>query len=313
MPAFLVLSDIHANLQALQAVFNHAQSNNRRPDAIWCLGDIVGYGPQPGECIDQLQATSARFGNAKVYCIRGNHDQGVVNEDRNLKQEGAKQVLDSWKWTAGVLTAKQKEYLANLPTSLVFTDLPRSVRLVHAAPPESMEHYMLVAKHVEDLLDVCPEQLCFFGHTHLACYFECDLSRREARPRLFPLQGAPEPYSPPGQDGAIKPRRFLPAETTAPAESKASKLFVNPGSVGQPRWGRVLETIPAHERHSPYPVAYLGLREASYLWVEIEAASVRLWIHYVEYDVSETIRRMAAIKDFELPNRWVARLSDGLR
>lgn len=306
MPTFLVLSDIHANLQALEAVFTHVQSTYKRPDAIWCLGDLVGYGPQPGECIDLLRAAPTRFGGAPLYCIKGNHDQGVVNVDQNVKQDGAEQVLKSWQWTAQMLSKEQKDYLAKLPTSHTFDNLPRTVHLVHAAPPDSMDHYMLVAKHVEDMLDACTRQICFFGHTHLACYFECNLDRREARPRLFPLQGQP------GPEVEHQSRRFIPTTTPTSVESQAARLFVNPGSVGQPRWGRVVETLPA----SPYPVAYLGLREATYLWVELEAATVRLWIHYVDYNVTKTLQLLTELRQeqaFEVPERWQHRLRDGLR
>ena len=313
MPAFLVLSDIHANLQALHAVFAHASKQSVRPDAIWCLGDLVGYGPQPGECVDLLRKGPPEFKGVPFLCVRGNHDQGVVDVSQNRELNGAKQVLDSWKWTAGVLTADQKKYLAELPISICPDGLPRSVRLVHAAPSksdaESMNHYMLVAKHVEDMLDACTEQICFFGHTHLPCYFECDTARREARPRIFPLEGKPGPFV------ANQTRRFMPAPTRTPVESKAEKLFINPGSVGQPRWGHVVkvEAIPKDERTSAYPAAYLGLREASYLWVELEATTVRLWLHYVSYDVDETLGHLDKIKAFEVPDRWRSRLSDGLR
>ncbi len=311
MPAFLVLSDIHANFQALQAVFRHAQSKHTRPDAIWCLGDLVGYGPQPKECVDLLRFGPPEFKGVPIHCVRGNHDQGVINVDQNIALDGAEQVLKSWRWTAQELNPDQKKYLADLPTSLVFHDLPRQVRLVHAAPPESMDHYMLVAKHVEDMLADCPEQICFFGHTHLACYFECYPTRREARPRLFPIEGQPGPVT------SGLPQRFLPAETLKTVESKAERLFVNPGSVGQPRWGRVVDASPENSADKSatwsYPVAYLGLREASYLWIEIEADYVRLMIHYVSYDVDKTLQLMSGLGSLDVPERWQHRLRDGLR
>lgn len=290
MPNFLILSDIHANLEALQAVFAHAAQHHGRPDRIWCLGDIVGYGPDPGACIDLLRDGTAALPGVGVECIRGNHDEGVLQADSGIPfVQTFPQVLAGWKWTASVLTPTQKQFVANLPTSRVFTDLPQSVRLVHAAPPDDLDHYLLAAKDVEAALDTFEQRLCFFGHTHLACYFVCSVERREARPRLFP------------------------AAMDEPVVLQGEKLFLNPGAVGQPRWGRLVPWRPA-DLPTGYPLNYVGAPEARYLWVELQHDAVRVWCRSVAYNYEETIRKLNALAPaLEVPERWKLRLSEGLR
>lgn len=297
MPNMLVLSDIHANLEALDAVFAHASQQHGRPDRIWCLGDIVGYGPDPGECIDRLRYRPAGMEGVPLDVVRGNHDEGVLQVDQHGGVDGASpDVRASWRWTAQELTPDQRRFLADLPTSYVYTDQQQSARLVHAAPPDNMEQYLLVAKDVDSALEGFEQRYCFFGHTHLACYFACSLEQRDVRPRLFPSQ------------------------MDQPLVLRDEKVFLNPGAVGQPRWGRLGPWAPADQRapadQPVYPLKYQGVCEASYLWVEIAADALRVWCHYVPYGHEQTITKLERLElapGKRVPERWKLRLKEGLR
>ena len=128
---YLVISDIHSNLAALDAVLEDAPSGL----AVWCLGDIVGYGPNPNECIERLRSLNPE-------CIVGNHDWAVLGraslEDFNMEARMAV------RWTQEQLTSENLAYLEDLPVSLVrgrFTLVNGSPRApiwdTHSAKPAS--------------------------------------------------------------------------------------------------------------------------------------------------------------------------------
>ena len=98
-----VISDIHGNLHALEAAL--AVIEDERPDAVWCLGDLVGYGPRPNECC-------ARVAGVADVCLIGNHDLGVL-EQISL-DEFSHEAAASARWTQGVLDDKARGYLADL-------------------------------------------------------------------------------------------------------------------------------------------------------------------------------------------------------
>src|SRR4030066_984915 len=104
----LVISDIHANLTALEAVLDVAEHSNTGPfDSAWCLGDLVGYGPYPNECIERISQLP------NLECVLGNHDAaavGSISVDA-FNPDGRQAVLG----TREKLTPANKEYLANLP------------------------------------------------------------------------------------------------------------------------------------------------------------------------------------------------------
>jgi len=99
---YLIVSDIHANLAALQSVLDAAPSF----DAIWCLGDLVGYGPNPNEVIERLQ-------DFPFVSVMGNHDWGVLGRaDPYIFNTDARHAL---LWTRDELTAENQRFLAGLP------------------------------------------------------------------------------------------------------------------------------------------------------------------------------------------------------
>lgn len=197
---FLILSDIHANLTALQASLSESEG---KWDKAICLGDIVGYGPDPNEVIDRLRALG-------TVTIRGNHDKvgsGLTSaDDFNPVARAAAM------WTREQLRAENREYLESLPLGPVSID---GFSLVHGALRDEDEYVVAPAQALESLLEA-PSQVTFFGHTHLQGGFSL------------------------GPDNAISALRLRPAngeKLTKLEIKKGTNYLLNPGSVGQPRDG----------------------------------------------------------------------------
>ncbi|NKB67638.1 MAG: hypothetical protein GKR89_11285 [Candidatus Latescibacteria bacterium] len=147
-----VLSDIHANLEALQAVQQKAAGMG--VDAWVCLGDIVGYGADPGPCVDQVRALVQD-------AVLGNHDAAAVGLlDMNYFNPWARRAAE---WTAARLAAADAAYLAALPLIRDGDD----VLYVHADPhcPDEWD-YIHSADQIEAVLEAAVVRLCFIGHTH---------------------------------------------------------------------------------------------------------------------------------------------------
>lgn len=188
----LVISDIHANLTALEAVL--ADAGN--VDATWCLGDLVGYGPDPNECIQRLQLVQ------NLSCLIGNHDAAVLGRlDLFAFNLEARQALQ---WTQNVLKPKCHEYLNNLPERLVIG----AVTLVHGSPRLPIWEYLLDTYNATQNFAYFDTPYCFVGHSHLPVVYQLVNGRTQAD--LF----IPEE----GERVVLSPRAIL-----------------NPGSVGQPR------------------------------------------------------------------------------
>ncbi|MFN7139504.1 MAG: metallophosphoesterase family protein, partial [Limisphaerales bacterium] len=102
-----VISDIHANLEALEAVMAHIAT--QKCERIICLGDVVGYGPNPSECIRLLA-------DAHIHCVKGNHDEASANDEYPFRMNSVAQAAILW--TQDELSAVEKLWLSNLPMSL---------------------------------------------------------------------------------------------------------------------------------------------------------------------------------------------------
>lgn len=153
----LVISDIHGNLAALNAV-------NEKADMVFCLGDIVNYGPYPGECIKRIQ-------NLTDKVVRGNHDNAL---GRNLDcgcSEKYKELSDAGKgFTETVLNKFEKEFLGNLPVTIDTEVAGKKFLLSHASPSGDMYKYLrpdVSDKELEDELNDSNADIVFIGHTHL--------------------------------------------------------------------------------------------------------------------------------------------------
>ena len=195
----LVLSDLHANLTALQAALDAAKG---RWDRAVCLGDVVGYGPDPNEVVECIRKINA-------FCIRGNHDKAVADlmdtEDFNPVAKAA--VV----WTQRTLSADNLAWLKSLANGPQETD---GIVLVHGSFHDEDEYVFTPEQALEGLLD-SSRPLTFFGHTHHQggfAYQESQLELLQVRPRDEDLFAA--------------------------LQIEAGKRYLlNPGSIGQPRDG----------------------------------------------------------------------------
>jgi len=193
---YLIISDIHSNLAAFEAVLADAGSF----DKVWCLGDVVGYGPDPNECVERLR-------DLPHVCVVGNHDWAALgNMDTEDFNPDAKRAC---LWTREQLSPSNLEYLKALPKSLV----EGGFTLVHGSPRHSVWEYILNLSIAEANFEYFDTRFCFVGHTHVPIiYRHRPENPKQACDTLIPSLDAPLVL---GQD----------------------RLIINPGSVGQPRDG----------------------------------------------------------------------------
>jgi predicted phosphodiesterase len=148
-----VISDVHGNLHALEAVLGALEAE--APDEIWSLGDIVGYGPRPNPCCS-LVAERARLG------LAGNHDLGVLGSID--LEEFSSEAAESARWTQTVLTDESRAYLTKLPSQAKAPD----AELYHGSPRDPVWDYVLTADAALDALELTEAPVVLVGHSHVA-------------------------------------------------------------------------------------------------------------------------------------------------
>jgi len=242
---YAIIADIHANLAALTAVLDDIEGRGGVSE-VRCLGDIVGYGPEPRECIALLRQTTN-------VCVAGNHDWAAISKIDTSDFNPAAAAANLW--TAQQLSADDIEYLSSLPLVIEMDDFT----LVHGSPREPIWEYVVSVDTAQQNLAYFRTQYCLVGHSHQPAVFTCD------------------------ETGACSAQYFVMDSPLALGESR---LFINPGGVGQPRDG------------DP---------RASYAIYDSEDRLVRLY--RVVYDIRSTQAKMQA---HGLPARLVARLSAGV-
>lgn len=154
MARVLILSDIHGNKEALDAVLVDAGD----AETIWCLGDIVGYGPDPAACLEWVRA----------HCdiaLSGNHDYAVF--DLKATENFNPAAAAAAKWTRDQLTEEQLAYLRSLDSRVD----RNGVTLAHGSPADPIWTYILTVIEALDAFDAFDGDRCFVGHTHVACYY----------------------------------------------------------------------------------------------------------------------------------------------
>ena len=152
---YLVLADIHSNLDALKACLKDASKQYQR---ILCLGDIVGYGANPNECIELLRKKNA-------ICLMGNHDAAAVELlGRGWFNPTARKAVE---WTASILTEKNKAFLKELPEFFSC----KFLFAVHGSPNNPLTEYM-DGKIAEHSLKCVIEDIVLCGHSHIPFKFE---------------------------------------------------------------------------------------------------------------------------------------------
>jgi predicted phosphodiesterase len=152
--AYLIVSDIHSNLEALQAVLADARGLY---DRILCLGDLVGYGADPNAVVEWARANLAAV-------VRGNHDVACVRKEP-LEGYNAS-ARKSAEWTRGALTEESRAYLEQLPSGPLPWMNGQRFDLVHGSPVNE-DDYLVSAGDVWPLYPALDTRLTFFGHTHL--------------------------------------------------------------------------------------------------------------------------------------------------
>jgi diadenosine tetraphosphatase ApaH/serine/threonine PP2A family protein phosphatase len=188
----LVISDIHANLAAFEAVLEDAQG---QWDRIWCLGDVVGYGPDPNECTSLLREHDH-------ISLSGNHDWAVLGRlDIDTFNYQAQTAI---RWTQATITEETRKYLDSLPPKMVVEPFT----LAHASPRQPVWEYILDEKTAAVNFGHLETPYCLVGHTHMpVVYEEVDETH---------IQGRGPSYG-------------------EPLALNGPRLIINPGSVGQPR------------------------------------------------------------------------------
>ncbi len=147
----LVFSDIHSNLTALEAVLAAAG----KVDAYWCLGDLVGYGPDANECIAVVRDLP------NLVCVRGNHDAATLGEvDQNTFNHEASLAIT---WTKRILNAESQEFLLSLPERQKIDD----ITLVHGSPRNPVWDYIMDYMTAERMFQFFDTRICLVGHTHV--------------------------------------------------------------------------------------------------------------------------------------------------
>lgn len=191
----LIISDIHANLAALEAVLGDAGDF----DAVWCLGDLVGYGPEPNECVERVRNLPG------LQCLVGNHDKAALGEiDLNAFNSDARAAVT---WTQAALTPATREYLQSLPESIE----TGKYTLVHGSPRQPVWEYILDTRTAATNFPYFATPYCFVGHTH-----------------------SPIIFTQPAEGGQCRERRPRAGE---PLVLDNNRYIINSGSVGQPRDG----------------------------------------------------------------------------
>lgn len=193
---YAIIADIHSNLAAFLAVLVDIERRGE-VDEVWCLGDIVGYGPEPHQCIELLRQTNN-------VCVVGNHDLASIGKIET--SEFNPDAVAAIQWTARQLTPRDISYLESLPTVLEKEDFT----LVHGSPREPIWEYIMSISGAQQNFSYFNSKFCLVGHTHVPMAFSY------------------------GKDGSCAFSQFSPNKEFVLGEGR---LIINPGAVGQPRDG----------------------------------------------------------------------------
>ena len=187
-----VVSDVHANLVALETVLAAMEP----VDSLWVLGDSVGYGPRPSECVELLRANPH-------LAIAGNHEWAALGKISTAEFNPF--AASAAQWTVGQLTPEVRAYLSELPERLD----ENQATLVHGSPRDPIWEYVLDSSTAGANFEHFQTRLCLIGHTHVASYFRLANGHVEAR-----QASVDEPLD---------------------LSDESHRWILNPGSVGQPR------------------------------------------------------------------------------
>lgn len=195
----ILLADSHGNLAALDAVLADA-ARRAAIDQVWCLGDIVGYGPQPRECVARMRALATR-------CVAGNHDLAAAGELGTDEFNPA--AARAAEWTAAQLDEEARSYISSLPL-VDAADDDAAFTLVHGSLREPVWEYLLSPEQAQAQFDAMTTCYSAVGHSHV------------------PFVASKRPAAPPHL------RRLVDGDLIEIADGPH---IINPGGCGQPRDG----------------------------------------------------------------------------
>jgi len=193
---YAIIADIHANLAAFTAVLDDI-ARKGGVEEVWCLGDVVGYGPDPHQCIELLR-------HYDHVCVAGNHDWAAIG--KLSLSEFNPDAAAACRWTAQQLSPEDVAYLESLPLVMEKDDFT----LVHGSPREPIWEYLLSIGSAKQNFTYFQSQFCLVGHSHVPLVFR---------------------YT---ETGGCS---FSPFLTSSRLALGKSRLIINPGGVGQPRDG----------------------------------------------------------------------------
>nr|MBA3531005.1 metallophosphoesterase family protein [Ardenticatenales bacterium] len=195
---YLILSDIHANLVALEAVLNAVDLSTI--DQVWCLGDIVGYGPNPNECVQKMRELA-------TVCLVGNHDWAALNkiDISDFNPEAREAIL----WTQEQLSKDSVSFLEGLEGRM--DNVHPDFTLAHASPRHPIWEYLLYPSTAAENFPHFKTRFCLVGHTHKPVIFRQEVDHEDVLP-FQPAINIPLPL----------------------AQAENVRFIINPGSVGQP-------------------------------------------------------------------------------
>ncbi len=223
---YAIIADIHANLAAFTAVLDDIKRWGG-VDEVWCLGDVIGYGPDPHQCLELLRQYNH-------VCVAGNHDWAAIGklDTADFNPDAAA----ACHWTAQQLSPEDIEYLESLPLVIERDDFT----LAHGSPRQPIWEYLLSTNSAQENLAYFQSPFCLVGHSHVPLIFEChetgDCSLSE-----FP------------EDAGLKLGK--------------NRLIINPGGIGQPRDGDPRASYAIYDREagsiSHYRIPYdIGVTQA---------------------------------------------------
>ena len=193
-----IVSDIHGNLPALEAVL--AEIDSAGPDEVWCLGDVVGYGAEPNECTELVA-------DRCTVCLAGNHDLAVLDAiDISTFSPAAAEAAE---WTRSRLSEPARDFLAGLHAA----DESRDVAMYHASPRDHVWEYVLWPEQAGECIARQAKRIALVGHSHIALCFRA------------------------ADDGDVDATEGAQVSAGTKLDLQEGSWLLNPGSVGQPRDG----------------------------------------------------------------------------
>ena len=193
---YAILADIHANLHAFNAVLED-MADRGGVDEIWCLGDVVGYGPHPCQCIDLLR-------EYRHVCVAGNHDLAAIGKLKTAYFNPDAAL--ACRWTASQLKPEHTVFLDNLPPVMEKDDFT----MVHGSPREPIWEYLISVSVARENFNYFKTQFCLVGHSHMPLVFKHDETEESS---------------------------YRPFQPNVGLVLGKNRLIINPGGVGQPRDG----------------------------------------------------------------------------